>query len=964
MCDPVIAISHQEQQVQEQAVAKGHQERSDLTHNWESDPDPQPQSPVTKKLRNDSEPLPHPQPPSERPPPITLSQGHDPAEDEEIPATQPRPPRRPQPLDEEDNLSRWGYLPCTPAPVPGATGWTLQSIPQHIGPTPAAPAGGGAADKGEDEDEDEDDGHWEEPGLVQYSGSQAAVRNDRSDYEDRIAEMYRPEPEHEPEPVVQPPKPWCRIDHKTGPGENDRVTVKLITKDCVTFGSGDDMDVVWKNPSVADQHFCLRRLTKWAKEVPQVREGETRCCGLVECYAEMSIAGKQYDLGAEVVVYGKDEIRVEDQCFIYVNFPKKKTIMCGGPLKPRRLLGHGAFAQVWTASCLPLGKEINAVLKVTSIYDFTTHAPPPPEFTIEMESNILHNLTVVHHHPNIPKWIGARKGKKHFFLAMEFIPGRSLKAIVEELEANTKTNTSHKKYLPEFQIRNISTQLFSALRHIHSLGFTHRDVKPENIILRENPEGVHVNEQTPEVHTAYLLDFGFAHETKTMTTRPGTPRYKSPELFGEQHYNEQVDMYSMGAVLYYMFSGGTPPYQNGCTLEIQDHKIEPNFYSDPWPKVSLEAKALLKKLLSVDPAHRPTSTNIFEEPWIKNPLQPVTENEHTAPTKTVQIASGSSSISLSASIVEREAHPKKASQQRAPPASQHQLPPSSQQQPPPPPQIFDLPAFEEGNLLSNIPRQEVHQHSHTKSREQHHHHKVAQQVQGQRPTHHHTQPKAPQKDQIPPSQKHQSKTTRPLEGNIASPQQKDTPCPLPYLQQIQSQKLAAPQTTQVPPLPQTDVIWELDQVEPLTQELPDPPPPPQRDKHARKPNPMHQRKLHPTEPEHPMHQSQWHPTEPEHNLMRQSRRHPTEPAQYSRDPTGTELAFDKRPVADQMLRFRLKMTPRHTIPPHLLTTISGSNKSRHHHHHHRHTPRQSPNHNQPSPQPDIIDDFEDPNRPA
>jgi len=121
------------------------------------------------------------------------------------------------------------------------------------------------------------------------------------------------------------------------------------------------------------------------------------------------------------------------------------------------------------------------------------------------------------------------------WLAMEYFPGG-------DLQARIRTGLSSMGAL------KILVQMAEALDAVHSAGVVHRDLKPQNIMFREN-------------HRLAILDFGLAREldaTSTLTQKGmvmATPLYMSPEQCLGQPHDERGDLYSTGVILYEMLTG-------------------------------------------------------------------------------------------------------------------------------------------------------------------------------------------------------------------------------------------------------------------------------------------------------------------------------------------------------------------------------------------------------------------------
>ncbi len=144
------------------------------------------------------------------------------------------------------------------------------------------------------------------------------------------------------------------------------------------------------------------------------------------------------------------------------------------------------------------------------------------------------------HHPNVVE-ILTPVDKSRMYMAMEFVEGRSLRALM-----NAKT-----PFTPE-QAIGIARQILSALQYLHDHGVVHRDIKPENILLD--------SEGRPKI-----LDFGialFAAERRLtwagFSNTLGTPDYMAPEQIRGRRGDPRTDVYAVGTLLYEMLTRNLP----------------------------------------------------------------------------------------------------------------------------------------------------------------------------------------------------------------------------------------------------------------------------------------------------------------------------------------------------------------------------------------------------------------------
>src|SRR5581483_647806 len=191
-------------------------------------------------------------------------------------------------------------------------------------------------------------------------------------------------------------------------------------------------------------------------------------------------------------------------------------------------------------------------------------------------------------HPNIVRALDFGGGVTPF-LVMEFVEGESLG---QKIERDGK--------MPEAEAIRIIAQVAQGLHRAHKQNIIHRDVKPDNILLR--PDGV-----------AKLADLGLVKETDTdlnltKTGRGlGTPHFMAPEQFrNAKNADIRCDIYSLGATLYMMVTGELPFRSNG-PLDAWMKKIQ-NDLTPPRrlvPSLSERIDWAIMRAMSADPDKRP-----------------------------------------------------------------------------------------------------------------------------------------------------------------------------------------------------------------------------------------------------------------------------------------------------------------------------------------------------------------------
>jgi serine/threonine-protein kinase len=195
-------------------------------------------------------------------------------------------------------------------------------------------------------------------------------------------------------------------------------------------------------------------------------------------------------------------------------------------------------------------------------------------------------------HPNIALLYEFGQTDETTFLAMEYIPGGSLR----ELLATGLLSTE--------RALNILEQIGQALDYAHAMGIVHRDIKPSNILVG------------PHDH-AVLIDFGLAEmaESSLLTSDGavlGTPHYMAPEQADGRGASRQSDQYGLAAVAYEMLTGVPPFHGRGATAVVYAHVHEPPPPpNERRPALPAAVNAVLLRALSKAPDERYPSLAAF-----------------------------------------------------------------------------------------------------------------------------------------------------------------------------------------------------------------------------------------------------------------------------------------------------------------------------------------------------------------
>lgn len=256
-----------------------------------------------------------------------------------------------------------------------------------------------------------------------------------------------------------------------------------------------------------------------------------------------------------------------------------------------KTLGQGSFATVKQATDRKDQSGEKFAVKIIN----KTALTDEDEKALDTEVLILEKMQ----HTNVVRLKEVYDCPTKFYMVMELCTGGELfdrivkKAVYTEDEA-----------------RKCVLQMADALEYCHAQDIVHRDIKPENLLYAK-PE--------PD-ETVKLADFGLAHLLKRdeqLKTACGTPGYVAPEVLTGEGYGTEVDMWSIGVVVFILLCGYPPFYDDSTAILFNmikkgDYTFNPQY----WDHVSSEAKDLISKLLCVNSKQRLTAAAVKDHPWM------------------------------------------------------------------------------------------------------------------------------------------------------------------------------------------------------------------------------------------------------------------------------------------------------------------------------------------------------------
>ena len=278
---------------------------------------------------------------------------------------------------------------------------------------------------------------------------------------------------------------------------------------------------------------------------------------------------------------------------LILTFPNDYKIPFIDLYTPIELIGQGGFGVVISV----IDSKKNKKMAVKIILK-TSHKE---EFYL-IEAELLQKLN----HEKILKFYDVINTENYLFIFTDLCEGGSLKDFII-----SRYNNKENYFIKDSESSTIIKNILQGIEYLSQNGVIHRDLKPENIMFKKKND----------LNSLVICDLGIAGEMKNiysfMDMKCGTLTFMAPEIIMDRQYDNLVDIWSTGIIMYILESGGAHPllYESKYKSEyIEDIKSKKNFFfPNHFPLI---ARNIFLKMCKYEPCFRYNVTKSLNHPWI------------------------------------------------------------------------------------------------------------------------------------------------------------------------------------------------------------------------------------------------------------------------------------------------------------------------------------------------------------
>ena len=325
-------------------------------------------------------------------------------------------------------------------------------------------------------------------------------------------------------------------------------------------------------------------------------------CFVQECNEKKEIEGAEY-YSFEIFCKNKSKTRKyytnsEDICKEFVEKIKKAIgyVKFSDLYEMKEVIGKGKFGVVNLGIHKKTGQQV--AIKILNKENIKT---AEDKELVRIEIGILKLC----HHPNIVRLLDHLENNDYIYIITEYIEGGTLGQYFKKKKFN----------FSERQATNIMMQIANGVKYLQQYGIVHRDLKPDNIMItQQNDYGV-----------IKIMDFGLSKivsPNERMVDGYGTLSYVAPEVLLRTPYNKEVDIWSLGVILFYMLSGKLP-FRGRKEQEVAEKIVyDPlEFDEDDWEMRSQKVQDLISCCLEKKKENRITIDEFINHPWFKKNMK-------------------------------------------------------------------------------------------------------------------------------------------------------------------------------------------------------------------------------------------------------------------------------------------------------------------------------------------------------